>query len=68
MNTLMEARRREGAEGTKPPPAFHFGEQGSKSAFVEMQWDPVLNIDMIQRRSNKLYKQTKYDWKREQFV
>ena len=54
MNALMEARRREGAEGTKPPPAFHFGEQGSKSAFVEMQWDPVLDIDVIQRRSNKL--------------
>ena len=36
--------------------------------FFEILQTLFLDIDMIQRRSNKVYKQTKYDWKRKLFV
>ena len=30
-----------------------------------LKYNRILEIDMIQRRSNKQYKEAKYDWKRE---
>ena len=48
---------------------FTWGSRGGgNSALYEMQLNRFLDIDVIQRSSNKLYKQAKYDWKRELFV
>ena len=63
-----QARQRGGQRGASAPPVLHLGSRGSKSALFEMQLNPYLDIDMIQRKSNKLYKQAKYYWKREQVV
>ena len=59
---------RDAQRGASAPPAFHLGERGSKSALFEMQWNPFLDTDLIQRRSNELNKPGKYKWKRELFV
>ena len=63
-----QARRRGGQRGASIPSTFNLGEQRSKSALFEIPKNPFLDIDVIQRRSNEEYKQTKHDWKRKLFA
>ena len=53
-----------GARGASTPPAFHLGKQGEQKDPFEVQYTPFLANDMIQRISNMVYMQAKYDWKR----
>ena len=53
-----------GAEGSK---SSYLSFWGAKVPFMKYH-RTFLEIDMIQRRLTKLYKQAKYDWERELFV
>ena len=59
----IQARRR-GGEGNKRPSCLSFeGAGGADVPFLKCSRS-LLDIDMIQRRANKLYKLVIYNWKR----
>jgi len=58
----------EGAEGRKRPYLSFGGAGGTKVPFMKCNAIFFWALIMIQMRKNKLYKQSKYVWKRELFV
>ena len=66
-SNLLFRHTGKGGRGASAHPVFHLEGQGEQKCPFMNIIESLLDVDMMPRRSNKLYKQAICDWKREQF-